>query len=492
MPIARGRRRWFRKSQRPPGHNTKETAAAACASAVYNITEPHREGITFGTIQLMYRVLLLIAFPFLVSGVFAQAPADVLATSKVRTFTANDLTPEARTAYLSKDQAIAAVRKQLLSEMAAKLLVETEAKALGSTPEKLIAAQHAKLPDPEPSQIEAVYNANRQALDNKPLAEVRNEIVAYLRREPEQKAVNAYIDGLRQKYRFAVVKDINAPNLSASDVLFTFSGGQIRALEFETAYKRDLNDELHDQYEYIRSDLEINVLNALVEEEARSKGTDAGSIIASEVTDRMREFSEGEREGLETELMEKLFAKYNVKFLIREPEIIVENVSVDDDPAFGPQGAPVTVVMFSDFQCPACSRTHPVLKRVLAEFDGKVRFVVRDYPLEKLHPNALAAALAANAAQKQGKYREYIERLYANQDSLDRASLVRFAQELGLNVRQFEIDSSDVKALAEIRKDQADGNSYGVSGTPTIFVNGVKIHNLSSGSFRRAIQRALK
>jgi protein-disulfide isomerase len=147
--------------------------------------------------------------------------------------------------------------------------------------------------------------------------------------------------------------------------------------------------------------------------------------------------------------------------------------------------------MFSDFQCPACSRTHPVLKRVIADFPGKVRFVVRDYPLESIHPNAFNAALAANAAAKQGKFIEYAEKLYTNQDSLDKASLTKFAADLGLNVKQFEIDFSDAANAAEIKQDQADGESLGVNSTPTIFVNGVKVHSISASAFRRAIDRAL-
>jgi protein-disulfide isomerase len=147
--------------------------------------------------------------------------------------------------------------------------------------------------------------------------------------------------------------------------------------------------------------------------------------------------------------------------------------------------------MFSDFQCPACGRTHPVLKQVLAEYGDKVRFAVRDFPLENIHENAFQAALAANAARTQGKFFEYADVLYRNQEALDKASLVKYAGELGLNVKQFELDFSDAKAANEIRKDQADGRSYGIGGTPAIFVNGVKVQRLSADAFRRAIDRAL-
>ena len=127
----------------------------------------------------------------------------------------------------------------------------------------------------------------------------------------------------------------------------------------------------------------------------------------------------------------------------------------------------------------------------MAEYGNKVRLVVRDNPLENIHPDAFAAAVAANAAHAQGKYFEYIELLYRNQNALDAASLKRYAAEVGLNAKQFDIDLTRENAAAEIRKDLADGDAYGVGGTPTLYVNGVKVHSLSAGAFRRAIDRAL-
>jgi protein-disulfide isomerase len=148
--------------------------------------------------------------------------------------------------------------------------------------------------------------------------------------------------------------------------------------------------------------------------------------------------------------------------------------------------------MFADFQCPSCSHTEPILQKVIAEFPGKIRFVARDFPLESIHANAFHAALAANAAKAQGKFWEYGEVLYHNQDALDDASLKKYAAQLGLNARQFEIDFSSEATAAEVRKDIADGESYGVTGTPTIFVNGIKVRRLTEDAIRETIQNALK
>jgi protein-disulfide isomerase len=194
---------------------------------------------------------------------------------------------------------------------------------------------------------------------------------------------------------------------------------------------------------------------------------------------------------LETALREKLFKKYNAKFSLKEIAPVVQNISTDDDPAQGKATAPVTVVMFTDFQCPACAATHPALKKVLTEYGEKVRFVVRDYPLVQIHENAFQAAVAAGAANAQGKFYEYTEVLYKNQNALDAASLKKYAADLGLNLKQFELDLASQKIADEVRKDTEDGKRYGLSGTPTVFVNGVKVRTLSEQGFRNAINKAL-
>ena len=438
--------------------------------------------------SVRFFAILLLVFP---AALLAQNSDAILATSNGRTFTQSVLSPDGQSAFANRKANYEAARTELLSQMIAEGLLDIEGKAAGSTRDKLISTVRAKVPEPAANLVQAVYESNRAALGNRPLDEVRKEIVDYLKREPEQKAVGEYIASLQTKYKYAAGKNVNAGDLKPTDVLASFGTRRITAQEFETTSRLKLNDLQWHQYEDLRADLEIGILNALIEEEAKARGTDTSSIIAAEVTDKMRTFADGEREQLETALMERLFTKYEVKILLKEPPVIAQNVSADDDPARGPATAPVTVVMFSDFQCPACARTHPVLKSVISEFGDKVRFVVRDYPLESIHENAFAAAMAANAAGAQGKYFEYIDLLYRNQTALDAASLKKYAADLGLNGKQFELDLTVERSAAEIRKDLADGDTHGVSGTPAIFVNGVKVHRLSAEAFRRAINRAL-
>lgn len=427
----------------------------------------------------------------LASSVCAQRLEDVLATSNGITYKASSLSPRGQKFYLEQRRMLTDERTHILSDMINNEVLETESKLLNTTSDKLLAAQRAKAPEPTAANIQATYDANRSAMRGQPLEVVKNDIIEFLKGDAEAKIVENYIRDLRTKYKVTMGKDVNAIGLAPTDAVVTIEGRPTTLAAFNEANRVRLNDAELQIYEEVRSDLESAIFSVLVSEEAKARSIDAGSIIAVEITDKLRDYTDEERAGLESDLMRRLFTKYAVKITLPEPTRLVQSVSVDDDPTSGKADAPVTVVMFTDFQCPACSRTHPVLKKALAGYGDKIRFVVRDYPLERIHENSFNAALAANAARAQGKFAEYTEILYRNQEALDKASLVKYATELGLNVKQFELDFSDAKTAAEIRKDQADGRSYGIGGTPAIFVNGVKVQRLSLIGFQTAIDRAL-
>ena len=425
-------------------------------------------------------------------NVYAQKADEVLATANGQQFTAKDLMPDAREAWEKLPALLSQQRLELLGEQIAGILFELESKAGNTTVEKLLETEvKAKVADPTAAQIQSIYDANQAALKYKPLAEVRPQIVAYLRREPEQKALADFVARLKAKYKPVIGKDVNSPNLKPADVLVTIGGRQITFKDFQDKNKLSLYDLEANYFDAAQAALEEAVLSALIVAEAKAQNIQTNDLIAREISDKMREFSEEERVALQSALEKKLFQKYNAKFLIKEPQPVAQNISVDDDPSKGSANAPVTVVMFSDFQCPACAATHPVLKKVIAEYGDKVRFVVRDFPLQ-MHEHAFLAAQAANAANAQGKFFEYVELLYNNQNSLDAASLKEFATKLGLDRKRFDAELDGGKYADEIRKDMADGQSYHVHGTPTIFVNGVKVRTLSAESFRKAIERAMK
>lgn len=435
-------------------------------------------------------VILLL---FLSFNAYAQKSGEILATANGQNYTAADLAPEVRQEYENLPKTIANIRQSLLEQQISDILFEREAAAQKITVEKLIEREiKSKIAAPTDREIKAVYDANRAAVGDKTLEEVRPQIIAFLRREPEQKAFTEYLSNLKIKYKAMLGKNVNAPNLSRLEILATVADKQISAESYETRNKTMLSELEAEVYDHTREAIEQIVYSNLLAAEAKAQGIETSDFIAREITNKLKEFSDEERAGLENALREKLFAKYNAKFTIKEIAPVVQNISTDDDPAQGKTNAPVTVVMFTDFQCPACAATHPTLKKVLTEYADKVRFVVRDFPLVAVHENAFQAAVAAGAANAQGKFFEYTEILYKNQNALDAVSLKKYAADLGLNLKQFEADSAHQKIADEIRKDMEDGKRYGLSGTPTVFVNGVKVRHLSPENFRRVIDKALR
>ncbi len=146
-------------------------------------------------------------------------------------------------------------------------------------------------------------------------------------------------------------------------------------------------------------------------------------------------------------------------------------LDVSEAPMRGNANAKISLVEFADYECPHCKRFQPVLRQILDEFHGDVKLYFKHYPLPQ-HNNARLAAEAATAAQKQGKFWPYEEKLWANQDNLTPAELEKYAKETGLDMTKFrqDMDSSAVKT--HVQKDRTEGSAAGISSTPTLFING--------------------
>ena len=182
---------------------------------------------------------------------------------------------------------------------------------------------------------------------------------------------------------------------------------------------------------------------------------------------------------------------------IEEPQGIV-NVSEDDDPALGNPNAKVIMIEFSDFQCPFCGRffsqTLPQIKEDYIK-TGKVKFVYRDFPF--LGQESEWAAEAAECAKEQGKFWQYHDYLFENQQgenggAFSKDNLKKFAQGLGLDTSQFNGCLDSDKYIDEVRKDLSDGRVAGVTGTPTVFINGIRVVGaLSFSEYQKVIEQEL-
>ncbi|HEX3698089.1 MAG TPA: thioredoxin domain-containing protein [Polyangia bacterium] len=155
------------------------------------------------------------------------------------------------------------------------------------------------------------------------------------------------------------------------------------------------------------------------------------------------------------------------------PEAKVD-VKVGDAPIKGAASAPVTVLEFSDFQCPFCGRVTPTLKQIEDQYPGKVKIAFRNLPLP-FHDKAHLAAEASLAANEQGKFWPYHDKLFANQQALDRPSLEKYAEDMGLNMTKFRAALDSGKFKDKVDADAKDAAAVGATGTPTFFVNGSRL-----------------
>lgn len=144
----------------------------------------------------------------------------------------------------------------------------------------------------------------------------------------------------------------------------------------------------------------------------------------------------------------------------------------DLDHRSGPEGAPVTLVEYGDFECPHCGRAHPIVSAIQRQMGSRLRFVYRHFPLAQAHPHAQQAAEAAEAAAAQGKFWEMHHSLFEHQEALEREDLVARAEGFGLDVERLAAELADGVHTPRVRRDFSSGVRSGVNGTPTFFING--------------------
>lgn len=451
-------------------------------------------------------------------------PPNTLAVVNGQILTFDEIDARVRDAVNNLDRSIGEMRRRALTDQVNTYLFEAEAKKRNVTLEQFLNTEiYSRIPPPGEEEIRYIYETNRDQIGPVSIEEARARIISAMR---EQRAVSL-IEDLATRLRMMYVvewgtADINAQGVAPSAVLASVSGRAITYGDLNEQLKPAINDMRMRLYEAERQAVDVRINELLLDAEARRRSITRDDLIRIEIFDRLRRPAEAdvarfyeenrariqgtlearraeiaafleqqERSRLEQALIMRLRSTAQIRILLPEPAGYVKKISPDDDPSRGAQSAPVTVVMFTDFQCPACSATHPVLEEVLKQYGGRVRLVVRDFPLE-MHPWARKAAEAANAANAQGKFFEYINLLYRNQQALDVPSLKRYASELGLDRARFDADLDGGKYAAEVARDVADGKSYGITGTPSIFINGVRLLDLNEGAMRAAIDRAFE
>lgn len=154
--------------------------------------------------------------------------------------------------------------------------------------------------------------------------------------------------------------------------------------------------------------------------------------------------------------------------------------ATDDDPSVGPKDARVTVVEFSDFECPFCRQAFPIVRELMVRYGDRVRFIYRDFPVTQVHDNAQKAAEAGACAHAQGKFWPMHDKIFQSIPAITVPDLKRYAREVGLDTMQFEKCLDEGQFSSEVQQDLADGVALGVRGTPTWFFNGRKVEGVIS------------
>ena len=200
------------------------------------------------------------------------------------------------------------------------------------------------------------------------------------------------------------------------------------------------------------------------------------SMDLKESREQIREFLRNKKiEAQKALYLKSLRSNSKIQTYLKLPPLFRAEVPIAGAPSKGPESAPVTIVKFEDFQCPFCKEFQPTVKELLSRYNGKIRLVHKDLPLDSIHPHARRAAEAARCADEQGKFWNYHDILYANHPKASEENLKNLAKEVGLDVNAFDRCLSSGKYKTAVQRDLIDGTKLGVTGTPTFFINGREI-----------------
>jgi protein-disulfide isomerase len=304
---------------------------------------------------------------------------------------------------------------------------------------------------------------------------------------------------------FAIALGVAAAGAQSTAIepLAEVNGEVITAEELNRSLGTKLSKLEEQIYDLKRQELDSLIARRLLAQEAAKRGVSVPALLDAEVTAKLELVTEKEIEdfyqanksrmrGDDTDIRQKIRAFLQQQKLNARREAFVESlrsegrvvvrlqppaairvqVSTEGAPVRGAADAPVTIVEFSDFECPFCKQTNPTLKQLLERYPGKVRLAYRDFPLDSIHPQARRAAEAARCAQDQGKFWEYHDVLFTQSPQLALEDLRRYAGQVGLDVTKFDGCLAAGVHKAAVQRDLDEGNRLGVTGTPAFFING--------------------
>ena len=450
---------------------------------------------------------------------------DVVATINGVQIKIKDIDEPIASRIQALQQEIINARKREVELQINSKLLEAEAKKRGISADKMLEQEVvAKVKEPTEAEVQAFYDNNKTRIKGE-FMEVKKEIIEYLRAERQRTEAAELAKRLRAAADVKIIIAEATPPATEAErtrLFATVNGERITSADVEDSL-RPMIFELQEQiYELRKQQLDLKINDTLLEQEALKRKITSRALIDAEVMPKVKPVSEANAQKFYEENKERIngeFAKLKaqviqylerqesrraeslfadqlrkgaaIQVFLPEPEPPTYAIATDDQPVKGNRGAPVTIVEFTDFQCPSCAKSQPLVEAVAGEFGEKVILVVRDFPLDQ-HAFAFKAAEAAEAAREQGKYWEYIAILFQNQSALEVAKLKEYASQAGLDRKRFDAALDSDKFAEKVRRDLTDGMKIGVNSTPTIFINGRRVRERSRESLKAAIEAALK
>jgi protein-disulfide isomerase len=296
-----------------------------------------------------------------------------------------------------------------------------------------------------------------------------------------------------------------------SERLAEIDGTIVTRIDIDKSGGKQLQALRQQLYQLERQKLDEHIGAILVTLEAKKRRISVATLLEQEVNSSVKPPSEEEIRGLYEKNKERIPVEFEkvrdqirnylheqkiterkieyfktlringkVTTYLKPPELVRVDLSVNGAPSKGSEKAEVTIVKFEDFQCPYCKAVQPNYQEVLKRYDGKVRLVHKDLPLDQIHPQARQAAEAARCADDEGKFWQYHDKLYASAPKAAPEDLKSYAKEVGLNGNSFEKCLSTGKYKARVQKDVDEGAVLGLTGTPIFFINGRELSGAQS------------
>lgn len=419
-------------------------------------------------------------------------------------------------------QIIEARKRELDLQINSKLLT-IEAKKRGISGARLLEQEVvAKTKEPTDAEAQSFYDQNKARIqtDFKTAAE---DIRRYLRDQRQRDEAKRFATRLRETIETKVLVSETTPPVNEAErarVLATVNGEPITSGDIEASLKPIVFDVQERVYNLRKNELDLRINDVLLAQEAQKRKITTNALLDTEIRpkpvteqdasafyeqnkDRVSgDFAQTkesiisylqqmELRNAERDLVGKLRAAASLQTFLVAPDSPVYSISTNDQPSLGDAVAPVTIVEFTDYQCPSCAAAQPILERLVKEYGNKVRLVTRDFPLSQ-HADAFKAAEAAEAAREQGKYWEYVGILLRNQSALSVAKLKDYAGELALDRTRFDKALDSGKFAETVQRDVEEGITLGIDSTPALFINGRRAADNSYDALKANIESALK